>query len=95
MAIKLTLANNRVLSITPATPLLAWKGTHDKNEATGKREYFAESIFAGTLVAEDAADLDLLVALQGFIHHADWFALGDRETEVFQTNAVIAMKVTK
>ncbi|WP_125583624.1 hypothetical protein [Levilactobacillus cerevisiae] len=92
MSIKLTLANNQVLTIDQDTPLKAWKGTHDKNEETGNREYYAESLFDGTLLADTAlTPADLLVALQGFLSHTDWFAVGPDFKEVFQSASVVSL----
>lgn len=93
MTIKLTLANNQVLTIDQDTQLKAWKGTHDKNSETGKREYYAESIFDGALLADtELATTDLLVALQGFLSHADWFAVGPEFKEVFRARTVVSLK---
>lgn len=90
MSIKLTLANNQVLTIDDTTNLKAWKGTHDKDEATGKREYFAESIFDDVLAKDNPADL--LVALQGLLRHSDWFAVGPDFDQVFQSRTVVSLK---
>lgn len=90
MSIKLTLANNQVLTIDATTSLKAWKGTHDKDETTGKREYYAESIFADVLAKDDPADL--LVALQGLLSHSDWFAVGPDFDQVFQSQTVVSLK---
>lgn len=93
MSIKLTLANNQVLTIDQDTPLKAWKGTHDKNEETGKREFYAESILDGTLLADtELTTADLMVALQGFLSHADWFAVGPDFKQLIQTSSVVALE---